>query len=145
MNKRILGIDFGTKLIGIAITDDKNKFSIPYLVEKNDIYFINKLKEIINDENIGLIVLGYPKTENNYISERHKLINDFFSLLKKNFININIVLQDESYTTINAMKIQKDFGMKNSKIKKTKDMNSAALILDQYLYNVSKNKNTKFN
>lgn len=138
MNKRILGIDFGTKLIGIAITDNDNKFSIPYVVEKNDFNFIKKLKEIIDDENIGLIVLGYPKTDNNYISQRHQLIKDFLELLKNNFENIEIVLQDESYTTINATQIQKDFGIKNSKIKKTKDMNSAALILDLYLLNINK-------
>lgn len=138
MNKRILGIDFGTKLIGIAITDNDNKFSIPYVVEKNDFNFIKKLKEIIDDENIGLIVLGYPKTMNNYISQRHQLIKEFLELLKNNFENIEIVLQDESYTTINATQIQKDFGIKNSKIKKTKDMNSAALILDLYLLNINK-------
>lgn len=138
MDKRILGIDFGTKLIGIAITDINNTFSIPYVVEKNDLNFIKKLKEIISDENIGLIVLGFPKTQNNYVSERHKLINDFYKLIKDNFKEINIVLHDESYTTLNATMIQKDFGIKNSKIKKTKDMNSAALILESYLLNITK-------
>lgn len=138
MNQRILGIDFGTKLIGIAITDVDNKFSIPYSVENNDINFIKKLKQIIDDENVGLIVLGFPKTENNYVSQRHEIINNFYEMLKNNFGEIDIILQDESYTTMNATMIQKDFGIKNSKIKKVKDMNSAALILDSYLLNVVK-------
>lgn len=138
MNQRILGIDFGTKLIGIAITDVDNKFSIPYSVENNDINFIKKLKQIIDDENVGLIVLGFPKTENNYVSQRHEIINNFYQMLKNNFGEIDIILQDESYTTMNATMIQKDFGIKNSKIKKVKDMNSAALILDSYLLNVVK-------
>ena len=77
VKKRILAIDYGTKYIGLAITDDDNTFSVPYSVEENTNNFFDKLIEIIYEENIGIIVIGYPTTFDGYVSARHKLINDF--------------------------------------------------------------------
>lgn len=131
--KRILGIDYGTKFIGIAITDNDNNFSVPYSVLENDNFFFDRLIEIIYDENIGIIVIGYPTTFDNYVSQRHKLINEFTEKISDKVSDIEIILQDEAYTTKMSEYIQKDFGLKNSQIKKTKDMSSAALILDAYL------------
>lgn len=131
--KRILAIDYGTKYIGIAITDDEVKYAVPYSVYENDKYFFDKLIEIIYEENIKTIVVGYPTTFNDYVSVRHKLINDFVDVINNKVSNLDIVLQDEAYTTKTSEYIQKEFGLKNSQIKKAKDMSSAALILDAYL------------
>ena len=92
------------------------------------------LDELSVSELIDLIVVGFPKTENNYVSERHKLINDFTNHLKQ-FTKIKIELVDESYSTIESFNSQKEFGIKSSKIKKTKDQNSAIVILNRYLQN----------
>lgn len=131
---KILGIDFGTKTIGIAISDCEKKFSIPYCEIANDSKTINKIKEIVDDENVDLIVLGYPKTINNYVSERHQLIIDFQKKLEA-CLKIKIVFQDESYSTSTAFQSLKSYNVKNSKIKKNKDMIAASIILENYLLN----------
>lgn len=133
-NKRILAIDFGTKLIGIAISDSDNKFAVPYCVIDNNNLTFKKIKEIIDEDDINLIVIGFPKTINDYVSQRHQLINDFKNNLD-NYLNnkVEILFEDESYSTVGSESIQKEFGIKASKIKKTKDMGSAALILESYL------------
>lgn len=140
MPKQILSIDYGTKNIGIAITDNNNQFALPLVVLENNNLFIKKLQEIINDENIGTIVLGFPKTYNNLVSQRHEIINDFYKTLKETFHYLEIVLFDESYTTQMSLNIQKESGLKNKHIKKSKDMVSAAFILESYLKYVN-NKN----
>ncbi len=140
VKKRILAIDYGTKYIGLAITDDDNTFSVPYSVEENTNNFFDKLIEIIYEENIGIIVIGYPTTFDGYVSARHKLINDFVDNINSKVSNLEIVLQDEAYTTKSSEYIQREFGLRNSQIKKTKDMSSAALILDAYLKMISTKK-----
>lgn len=128
----ILAIDFGTKLIGLAICYKDTSFSVPYATLENKSNVYSELKRIVEEELIDLIVVGFPKTENNYVSERHKLINDFINHLKQ-FTKIKIQLVDESYSTIESFNSQKEFGIKSSKIKKTKDQNSAIVILNRYL------------
>lgn len=133
-DKNILAIDYGTKRIGFAICYQQTSFSIPYItLENNDSVFI-KIKKIVDDEFIDLIVLGFPKTINDYISERHQLINAFLKDLKDN-IGIEIILVDESYSSVESVSLQKEFNIKSKSIKKTKDQNSATIILDRYLNN----------
>lgn len=131
-NLNILGIDYGTKNIGIAICYKQTTFSVPYTTLNNDHNVFKNIKEIIEDEFIDIIVLGFPKTSNNYVSERHQLILNFKNELS-NITKLKIVLVDESYTSFDNHDIQKKLGIKNSKIKKTKDQNAAKLIIDKYL------------
>lgn len=135
---RILAIDFGTKKIGLAISDDKNSFSIPYLELENNKDIFIKLKQILEFENIKTIILGFPKTYNNYVSQRHEIILNFYEDLKKNFSNLEIKLVDESYSTKNVYNNLKNFEIKKNKIKKNKDMLAASNILETYLNQLDK-------
>ena len=133
-NKKILAIDFGSKTIGIAISDIDLKFAIPYCEINNDAKKFFLLKQIIDDENINKIILGFPKTENNYVSERHELILNFKNELDQFLKNkYEIVFVDESYSTAFAYDSLKAFNVKTSKIKKNKDMIAASIILEKYL------------
>lgn len=132
---KILAIDFGTKIIGIAISDIDHKFAIPYCEINNDNKVFFKINEIIDEESISKIVLGYPKTHNDYVSERHKLILNFKNELKLNVVSkdIDIELFDESYSTKQTYESLKEFNIKTSKLKKNKDMIAASIILENYL------------
>lgn len=133
-SNKIMAIDFGTKIIGIAISDISLKFAIPYCEITNDNLSIKKILEIINEENINKIVLGFPKTQNNYVSERHQLILDFKKKLEENLITkIEVELVDESYSTKSTYDSLKSFKISTNKLKKNKDMIAASIILENYL------------
>lgn len=131
----ILCIDYGTKHIGLAICYKNTTFSMPFATITNNNNVFNELLSIIKDESIDLLIVGFPKTLNNYISERHELVNSFLNELKTH-VNLEIVLVDESYSTIESFNAQKEFGIKSSKIKKIKDQNSAVIILNRYLQSI---------
>lgn len=134
MKAKILAIDFGTKTIGLAISDNDNKFAIPYCEIKNDNKMFDEILEIISFENIKTIIIGFPKTENNYVSQRHALIEEFKQKLHDKINDdIKVFFVDESYSTQNAFNSLKEFNIKTSRLKKNKDMIAASIILENYL------------
>lgn len=133
---RILGIDYGDIRIGIAISDISKKISSPLEIisRKNNQEYksvIKRLKEIIKDNSIELIVLGYPIQMNNTEGLNCKKVLEFKSLLEKN-ISIDIELFDERLTTIMAKKIRE---INNNKHKAKNDIDkfAASLILEGFL------------
>lgn len=133
--KNILAIDFGVKRVGLAFLIKETSFALPYGTLENDDKIFISIKKIIDDEDISLIILGYPMTVNGYISERHSLIKEFADNLKK-ITNITLIFEDESYSTISSYDAQKKSNLKNNQIKKHKDEVSAQLILERYLLKV---------
>lgn len=138
-NKRLMGIDFGTTRVGIAVCDSLHISITPQktLLYQNNLFWC-KLLDIIKYENIGGIVVGTPFEDN----EEHAMrlpINNFIVELKKNLLtadkNVPIFTQDESFTSINAAKILLDNGTRKKKrsTKGTKDRVAAALILKFFL------------
>ncbi len=61
--ERILAIDYGTKRIGLAVTDPLNIFAYPLITLPNDSKFFERLKKIIDEYHIVKIILGYPLKE----------------------------------------------------------------------------------
>lgn len=134
---KILCIDFGTKIIGFAITDNERKFALPFCEIPNNQNKFNKILEFIESENIGLIIVGYPKTRNNYVSERHQIINNFKNELDEVITNKNLdvkaIFYDESYSTKSSFDSLKNFNVKTNKLSKNKDMIAASIVLENYL------------
>ena len=132
---RALGLDLGTKSLGVAITDNKKM-----IVNGLENYFyphcdlnlcIMKIKEIFHLYNyeIDTIVLGYPLYESGNKSSQTFFVEKFYDQLKKNFKSVKIFLEDEKYSTVFAINSLKEIGLKSSKIKKIKDKISAIFIL----------------
>ena len=134
LKSKILAIDYGTKIIGTAVNETEIGMCLPYIEIRNDDNKLNKIKDIVNEENITEIVIGFPVTKNNYVSERHQLILDFKNELET-FLNhkLPIVFFDESYTTKDSINQLREFNIKTSKLKKNKDMLAASIILENYL------------
>ena len=133
---RCLGLDLGSKTLGIAISDITNTIASVYttLYFENEDYqsLILPLKEIIDKEKIDTIVLGLPKNMNNTIGERAEITLKFKEKLEQAY-NIKIVMEDERLTSVisNNVLIQADISRK--KRKKKVDGIAAVIILQGYL------------
>lgn len=132
---RCLGLDLGTKTLGIAISDKTNVVASFYKVLRyNDItYLINELKSIVNDNAITDIALGLPKNMNNSLGPAADRSIAFKEILEHEFPNLNIELIDERLSTVEATNYLLEADMSRKKRKKVVDGVAASIILDTYL------------
>ena len=127
---RLLGLDLGTKRIGIAICDDNQSVATPFkTVNKASlIEFINELKLIIKENNIEGIIVGNPINMDGSIGPSSQSIKDICKNILKN-INIPICLWDERLSTAGAFNLSSQLDVNVSKKVKNIDKNAAAFIL----------------
>lgn len=121
---RIMGIDFGTKRVGVAVSDSENKFAIPNVVLENKKDLINKLNDIVCENEIGTIVLGDSKNfrmqDNEVMGEIRKFKEEIENKLGK-----PVVWESEMFTSAAAERSQGKSPLL--------DASAAALILQSYL------------
>jgi putative holliday junction resolvase len=131
---RILGIDFGHKRVGLALSDPLRIFAYPYKTLNNDKNFWKGLGEVIREKNIEMIVLGYPMQENGLKSEVAEQVEKFSKELEKKF-KMKVIFWDERYTSVMAQEKILESVTKKSKRrdKGLLDQNSAAIILQEYI------------
>ncbi len=129
-NSRLLGIDPGSKNIGLAICDENRKVATPLKVIQKIKFqiLINEINEIINENNIKGIVIGNPINMDGSLGKSSQSTSDFAKNLSKN-ITIPIVMWDERLSTEASFKITKDLGTNTTNRLKKLDKNAAAFIL----------------
>lgn len=132
---RYLGLDLGTTSLGVAISDKTNTLVSPYKLikfpkESYDIACAELLK-ITKKENIDTVVLGFPKNMDNSLGFASERSLNFKTMLEKN--DIKVILEDERLTTVEAINIMKNNGVKKINQQGKTDMLSAVLILESYL------------
>ena len=136
--ERILGIDYGQKRIGIAISDPLRLIAYPLeTVERKRIE--DSIRRILEKYSIEYVVIGYPLRTDGKLGEREEEVKSFAEKIKEKF-NINIKLWDERYTTIEAERIIRDIGKKPSRDKGRVDRVAASLILQSYLDYLKRNE-----
>ena len=131
---RIIGIDYGRKRMGLAITDPLGLFASPLTtINPND--FDSYIDKLMKSETIESFVVGYPVKMNNTPSEAVNDINPFIKKLKKKYPDIPVFLADERFTSQMALRTMIDGGVKKTKRKNkaTIDMISASIILQSFL------------
>ncbi len=123
---RYLGIDYGSKRIGVAISDTDNRIAFPHRVIFNhrDAYAIKKLISLCAKEKITAIVLGLPVGLDGKETEQTKCIRGFGAALKRSSAP-RIIFENEMLTSRMAVAS----GMADEHI----DASSAAIILQSYL------------
>ena len=127
---KYLGIDYGEKRIGIAVSDEGAKFAFPKYVdvsvglERWKIVARN-LKKIIDEENIGGVVVGLPLGFSMQETESTKKARSFGEFLQKE-LNIEVIFQNEVLST---MEVEKSGAVREGMV----DASSAALILQSFL------------
>lgn len=143
---RILGFDLGTRTLGISISDETETISSVYdtlRFEESDYdSIIPKIKEIVNKENVSKIVLGLPKNMNNSIGDRALTTLEFKKKLEEN-MNVEVIMQDERLTTVEATNYMLKTDISRKKRKKKIDTLSANIILQTYLDKKRREKNER--
>lgn len=138
---RIIGIDYGTKRIGLAVTDPLQIFASP-LNTVNVREFDDFINTYLKSEEVDAFVIGYPLQMNNMPSESVRYINPFIKRLKKMFPEKHIHLIDERFTSQMAQRIMIDGGVKKKdrQDKSMVDKISASIILQSFLDNRANKK-----
>lgn len=135
-NGRILGLDLGTKTLGLAISDTTQTIATTYgtIRFENEDYdvLLPQLKDIIDKENIILLVLGFPKNMNNTIGPRGEATLEFKKNLE-NHLNMKVVMQDERLSTVSAINVMVEADISRKKRKQKVDSVAANIILQTYL------------
>jgi putative Holliday junction resolvase len=133
---RYLGLDLGTRTLGISMSDTTLTIATAYKTirfNENDYdSLFPELREIIEEFDINKIVLGLPKNMNNTIGDRALTTLEFGNKLKDIF-NIEVVMQDERLTTIEATNYMLEADISRKKRKKKIDSLAANIILQTYL------------
>ena len=117
---RILGLDYGTKTVGVAVSDELGLTAQPLETIKRKEY------------GAETIVLGFPKNMNNTIGERGDAAIDFRDALVRR-INIPVILWDERLTTVASERVLMESGVRRENRKKVIDQIAASFILQGYL------------
>lgn len=131
---RIVAIDYGTKRTGVAVTDPDQMIAFPReTVLTHEL--MNYLQTFVEEEQVDLLLVGYPRQMDYSDSEPMKQIRYFVAAFKKRFNWIQVKYMDERFTSKMAREAILTGGMKKSrrKVKGNVDQVSAALILQTYL------------
>ncbi len=134
--KRYLGLDLGTKTLGVAVSDLTNTIASSLYVirfdSENYLSTKDELESIIKEYNITDIVLGLPKNMNNSIGFRAEATLEYKKALE-DWFNINVIMQDERLTTVEAANYMLEGNLSRKKRKKKIDALAATIILQTYL------------
>ncbi len=132
--ERIIGIDYGKKRVGVAVSDPLGIFASP-LDTVPSAGIIDFLKSYMEKEKVVLIVVGYPLNMNNKPSEAAAYVDQFLNRLRKQFPSLPVKLEDERFTSQLAFQAMIDGGVKkmDRRVKGNVDKISAAIILQSYL------------
>ena len=131
---RIVGIDYGRKRVGVAVSDPLRIFASA-LDTVPSAKIIDYLKKYAEAERIERFVVGYPMNLDNKPSEAAAYVDAFLHLPKKHFPAVPVTLEDERFTSVLAHRAMIDGGVKkmDRRDKAAVDKVSAALILQTYM------------
>ena len=127
---RLIGLDLGSKRIGVSICDEKQLIATPLkTINKNTLTeLISELKEIIDENNIKGIIIGNPLNMDGSSGRSAQSVKDTSQKIEEN-INIPICLWDERLSTVGAFNLSSQLDINVSKREKKIDENAAAFIL----------------
>ena len=133
---RYLGLDLGTKTLGLSLSDATGTIASTYKVirfNENDFdILLPQIKEIVLKEAVGELVLGLPKNMNNTIGDRALVTIEFKEKLE-NYLNMKVNLMDERLSTVSAHNYMISADMYRKKRKEKVDALAANIILQSYL------------
>ena len=134
---RILGLDFGSKTVGVAVSDPlgitAQGVEIIRRKDENKLrQTLARIEELAKDYEAQEIVLGLPKNMNNTLGERVEKTMEFKAMLERR-TGLNVTMWDERLTTVAADKAMMEAGLNSRERKEYVDMIAAVFILQGYL------------
>lgn len=133
---RYLGLDLGTRTLGCALSDQTGTIASALKTirfpeaQYEELY--PQIKEIVDEFEVGTIVLGFPKNMNNTIGPRGEITLEFKKNLES-YLNMEVFLQDERLSTVEATNYMIEADLSRKKRKKKVDSLAANIILQTYL------------
>lgn len=135
--KRLMGLDFGSKTVGVAVSDPLFLAATPVEIIRRD--QTNKLRktyarieELILQYDVGTIIIGNPLMPSGDEGERVRLTNEFADNIRRR-TGLPVIMEDERLTTVEADEIMDEAGVAKKDHKKYVDMIAAQLILQSYM------------
>ena len=127
---RLIGLDLGSKRIGVSICDERQSIATPFktINKTNANELIDELREIITEYNIKGIIIGNPINMDGSLGRSAQSVNDVSNNIDKS-IDVNVCLWDERLSTVGAFNISSQLDVNVSKREKNIDQNAAAFIL----------------
>ena len=127
---RLIGLDLGSKRIGVSICDEKQLIATPFktINRKSSQEFIDELKTIIDENDIKGIIIGNPLNMDGSSGKSAQSVKDTSNNIEMN-INVPICLWDERLSTVGAFNLSSQLDVNVSKREKKIDENAAAFIL----------------
>lgn len=123
-----LGVDYGTAKVGLALADPETKIAFAYKTLENTAALVAKLAEIIQQENVGTVVIGIPSYINR---EEIEYDGERLGKLLEEALDVQVEYQNEMFTTKMAQANLIEKGVKG--IKKFDDQEAARIILQEWL------------
>ena len=124
---KILGIDYGSKRIGLALGDEEHRMALPFDVVENKEGVIGELRRLVDSEDIYRMVVGIPLGLKGKMTKKTFEVQKFVDLLERNF-NMPIIIEDERFSSKMADSLFKEY-----KQKYDRDAVAAMVILQGYL------------
>ena len=140
-NIRILGLDYGSKTVGVAVSDPlgltAQKVETIWRKQENKLRrTLARIEELIAEYEVEKIVLGFPKNMNNTVGERAEKALEFGEMLKKR-TGLEVIMWDERLTTVEADRTLIEAGVRRENRKQYLDGIAAVFILQGYLDSLS--------
>ena len=132
---RYLGLDLGTRTLGLAISDATGTIASSYgILRHNEEYekLVEMVGKVIEENDVKELVLGFPKNMDNTVGERGNIALKFKEMLESTY-NLPIHMQDERLTTVQAEHLLISNDTSRKKRKKVIDSVAATIILQSYL------------
>lgn len=132
---KVMALDLGSKTIGVAVSDVTGLLArgVETIRRRTPEKDLERLRELVQAEQVDTLVVGYPKNMNGSIGERAKISEDFAAGLEKEFPGLTVKLWDERLSTVAAERVLIDADLRREKRKKIIDMMAAVVILQNYL------------
>lgn len=137
LNKRIIGLDVGSKTIGVAVSDamgwTAQGINTLQINEETEDFGFDELIKIIDQYDVDTVIIGLPKNMNNSIGPRGEASIYFKELLEKQRPDLKLELWDERLSTVGAERTLLEADVSRKKRKKVIDKMAAVFILQGYL------------
>lgn len=145
---RIIGLDFGSKTVGVAVSDELGITAQGLEIVRRESESklrktLARIEQIISEYNCEKIVLGFPKNMNNTLGERAEKTLAFKEMLERR-TGLEVVMWDERLTTVSADKTMMEAGVRRENRKKYVDQIAATFILQGYLDYIAMKKKLKY-
>ena len=129
---RIMGLDYGTKTVGVAVSDPLGitAQAVETVTRKDET--LARIESLATEYGVEKFVIGFPKHMNNDIGERAEKALEFGEMLKRR-TGIEIVMWDERLTTVEAERTLMESGVRRENRKQYVDQIAAVFILQGYL------------